>query len=162
MTVVISGGKLDRLEDHAIAQIKADGMEYEQRMEELEKLEYPKPLRHFVHDTFHAFADRHPWVGEENIRPKSIAREMFETYKSFAESALEYYLERSARASAALRAHERRRGSGAGRDPRSPVGSRVWVSRSKSPDGQTFCRESIVIGVALWIIARVFRLDRTR
>ena len=75
--------------------MKADGVEYEQRMEELDKLEYPKPLRDFVYDTFNAFADRHPWVGEENIRPKSIAREMFETYKSFAEYILEYDLERS-------------------------------------------------------------------
>jgi hypothetical protein len=87
--------QLDRIKDRAIAQMKADGMEYEQRMEELEKLEYPKPLRDFVYDTFNAFADRHPWVGEENIRPKSIAREMFETCKSFAEYVLEYDLERS-------------------------------------------------------------------
>jgi hypothetical protein len=70
-------------------------MEYEQRMEELDKLEYPKPLRDFVYDTFNAFADRHPWVGEENIHPKSIAREMFEQYRSFAEYVLEYELERS-------------------------------------------------------------------
>jgi hypothetical protein len=87
--------QLDRVKDRAIAQWKAEGMEYDQRMEELEKLEYPKPLRDFVYDTFNAFADRHPWVGEENIRPKSIAREMFETYKSFAEYVLEYDLERS-------------------------------------------------------------------
>jgi hypothetical protein len=87
--------QLDRIKDRAIAQMKADGMEYDQRMEELEKLEYPKPLRDFVYDTFNAFADRHPWVGEENIRPKSIAREMFETYKSFTEYVLEYDLERS-------------------------------------------------------------------
>jgi len=87
--------QLDRVKDRAIAQMKADGMEYDQRMEELEKLEYPKPLRDFVYDTFNAFADRHPWVGEENIRPKSIAREMFETVKSFAEYVLEYDLERS-------------------------------------------------------------------
>jgi Domain of unknown function (DUF3516)/DEAD/DEAH box helicase len=87
--------QLDRLKDRAMAEMKADGVEYEQRMEELDKLEYPKPLRDFVYDTFNAFADRHPWVGEENIRPKSIAREMFETYKSFAEYILEYDLERS-------------------------------------------------------------------
>jgi len=87
--------QLDRLKDRAIARMKADGVEYEQRMEELEKLEYPKPLRDFVYDTFNAFADRHPWVGEENIRPKSIAREMFETVKSFQEYVLEYDLERS-------------------------------------------------------------------
>ena len=87
--------QLDRLKDRAMAEMKADGVEYEQRMEELDKLEYPKPLRDFVYNTFNAFADRHPWVGEENIRPKSIAREMFETYKSFAEYILEYDLERS-------------------------------------------------------------------
>jgi len=87
--------QLDRIKDRAVAEMKADGVEYDQRMEALEKLEYPKPLRDFVYDSFNAFADRHPWVGEENIRPKSIAREMFETYKSFAEYVLEYDLERS-------------------------------------------------------------------
>ena len=75
--------------------MKADGVEYDERMAQLEKLEYPKPLRDFVYDTFNAFADRHPWVGQEAIRPKSIAREMFETYKSFAEYVMEYDLERS-------------------------------------------------------------------
>jgi hypothetical protein len=64
-------------------------------MEELDKLEYPKPLRDFVYETFNAFADRHPWVGEENIRPKSIAREMFEQFRSFAEYVLDYELQRS-------------------------------------------------------------------
>ena len=64
-------------------------------MEELEKLEYAKPLRDFVYATFNAFADRHPWVGEENIRPKSIAREMFENFRSFAEYVLDYELQRS-------------------------------------------------------------------
>jgi hypothetical protein len=87
--------QLDRVKDRAVAQMKADGVEYEQRMEELEKLEYPKPLRDFVYDTFNAFADRHPWVGEENIRPKSIAREMFEQFRSFAEYILDYELQRS-------------------------------------------------------------------
>ena len=75
--------------------MKAEGVEYEQRMEELEKLEYPKPLRDFVYETFNAFADEHPWVGEENIRPKSIAREMFENFRSFAEYVRDYELQRS-------------------------------------------------------------------
>lgn len=92
---IILRRQLDRIKDQAIAQMKADGMEYDQRMEELDKLEYPKPLRDFVYDTFNAFADRHPWVGEENIRPKSIAREMYERGQSFAEYILEYDLERS-------------------------------------------------------------------
>lgn len=87
--------QLDRVKDRMMAQWKAEGMEYDQRMEELDKLEYPKPLRDFVYDTFNAFADRHPWVGEENIRPKSIAREMFENFRSFAEYVLDYELQRS-------------------------------------------------------------------
>ena len=87
--------QLDRIRDRALAQMKADGLDYEQRIDELDKLEYPKPLREFVYDTFNAFADRHPWVGEENIRPKSIAREMFEQFRSFAEYVLDYELQRS-------------------------------------------------------------------
>ncbi len=75
--------------------MKAEGLDYDQRMEELEKLEYPKPLRDFVYDTFNTFANRHPWVGEENIRPKSIAREMFEGFRSFSDYVQEYDLERA-------------------------------------------------------------------
>ncbi|MEW5983762.1 MAG: DUF3516 domain-containing protein [Acidobacteriota bacterium] len=92
---IILRRQLDRIKDRAVAQMKADGIEYEQRMEELEKLEYPKPLRDFIYDTFNAFADKHPWVGEENIRPKSIAREMFEQFRSFAEYIYDYELQRS-------------------------------------------------------------------
>ena len=79
----------------AVAEMKAEGLDYDQRMEELEKLEYPKPLREFVYQTFNAFADRHPWVEEENIRPKSIAREMCESFFSFADYVQEYDLERA-------------------------------------------------------------------
>jgi hypothetical protein len=79
----------------AVAAMKAQGMEYQQRMEELDKLEYPKPRRDFVYETFNAFADRHPWVGQENIRPKSIAREMFENFRSFGDYVKDYELQRS-------------------------------------------------------------------
>ena len=91
---VVLRRQLDKIKDEAVARMKADRIEYEQRMEELEKLEYPKPLREFVYTSFNTFADRHPWVGEENIRPKSIAREMFEQFRSFDEYVLDYDLER--------------------------------------------------------------------
>jgi len=87
--------QLDKVKGEAVAKMKAEGKDYDQRMEELEKLEYPKPLRDFVYATFNAFADRHPWVGEENIRPKSIAREMFEGFRSFSDYVQEYDLERA-------------------------------------------------------------------
>ncbi len=87
--------QLDRLKAQAVAEMKAEGLDYDQRMERLEKLEHPKPLRDFIYSTFNAFADRHPWVGEEAIRPKSIAREMFEGFRSFSDYVQEYDLERA-------------------------------------------------------------------
>ena len=87
--------QLSKLKGQAIAEMKMDGLDYNQRMEELEKLEYPKPNREFIYSTFNAFAERHPWVGQENIRPKSIAREMFEEYRSFADYIKIYELQRA-------------------------------------------------------------------
>jgi superfamily II RNA helicase len=92
---IILRRQLDKLKGRAVAQMKAEGLDYDQRMEQLEKLEHPKPLRDFIYSTFNAFADVHPWVGEENIRPKSIAREMFEGFRSFSDYVREYDLERA-------------------------------------------------------------------
>lgn len=92
---IILRKQLDRVKDQKMAEMKMEGVEYDQRMEELEKLEYPKPKREFIYATFNAFADRHPWVGQENIRPKSIAREMFEQFRSFADYIKDYELQRA-------------------------------------------------------------------
>ncbi len=78
-----------------IEEWKAAGIPYEERMAKLEEVEHPKPLREFLYETFNAFAAAHPWVEQENVRPKSIAREMFERYQSFADYVREYGLERS-------------------------------------------------------------------
>jgi superfamily II RNA helicase len=91
---VILRRQLDRLKGQKVAEMKAEGLDYDQRMEELEKLEHPKPMADFIYASFNAFADRHPWVGEESIRPKSIAREMFEGFRSFSDYVQEYDLER--------------------------------------------------------------------
>ncbi|MBI3131130.1 MAG: DUF3516 domain-containing protein [Acidobacteria bacterium] len=87
--------QLHKLKGQAVADMKMAGIEYDQRMEELEKLEYPKPLRDFIYGTFNDFADKHPWVGQENIRPKSIVREMFESYLNFGEYVRTYELQRA-------------------------------------------------------------------
>lgn len=87
--------QLDKLKGDKVAEMKAAGVEYEARMDELEKMEYPKPERDFIYDTFNEFATAHPWVGTENIRPKSIAREMFERYSSFADYVKVYGLMRA-------------------------------------------------------------------
>jgi superfamily II RNA helicase len=92
---IILRKQLDRLKDQKMAEMKMEGIEFDKRIEELEKLEYPKPNRDFVYSTFNAFADRHPWVGQENIRPKSIAREMFESFRSFSDYIRDYELQRA-------------------------------------------------------------------
>ena len=92
---IILRKQLDKIKTQKMAEMKMEGLEYDQRMEELEKLEYPKPNREFIYSTFNAFAARHPWVGQENIRPKSIAREMFESFRSFSDYIRDYELQRA-------------------------------------------------------------------
>ena len=79
--------------DTRLNELKAQGMEYNQRMEELEKVEYPKPLRDFIYDTYNAFAEVHPWV-DVNVEPKSIVREMFENFSTFSGYVKQYNLQR--------------------------------------------------------------------
>lgn len=87
--------QLDKLKTEKVAEMKAAGIEYEERMEKLETLEHPKPESEFIYETFNEFSSLHPWVGTENIKPKSIAREMFERYASFADYVKTYGLQRA-------------------------------------------------------------------
>jgi hypothetical protein len=87
--------QVDKLKTAKLIELKAAGVPYDERMAKLEEItEHPKPKREFLYDTFNAFAAAHPWIEQENVRPKSIAREMFERYQSFADYIREYGLER--------------------------------------------------------------------
>ena len=87
--------QLDALKTEKMADLKQQGMEFDDRIAELETLEYPKPNRDFIYNTFNAFAAAHPWVGQENIRPKSIVREMVEEFLDFPGYIHRYKLERA-------------------------------------------------------------------
>jgi superfamily II RNA helicase len=63
--------------------LKARGVPYEERREKLERLTWPKPNAEFIYATFALFAQHHPWVGDQSIRPKGIARAMVESYARF-------------------------------------------------------------------------------
>ena len=52
---VVLSAQLDRLQTEIIERLKREGVEYEERMEELDKLEHPKPLRDFTYDLFNAY-----------------------------------------------------------------------------------------------------------
>jgi len=66
-----------------IARLKAEGVPYDERMERLEDVSWPKPNEDFIYATFNLFREKHPWVGSENIRPKGIALDLHETFSTF-------------------------------------------------------------------------------
>ena len=76
------------------AELKSRRVPYEERIKKLEKLTWPRPNADFLYSTFKIFAQAHPWVGTENVRPKAIAREMFEHYLSFEDMVRRYQLAR--------------------------------------------------------------------
>jgi superfamily II RNA helicase len=78
-----------------VARLKAEGVPYEDRLERLDEVTHPKPEAEFIHASFRLFAERHPWVKEQDIRPKSIAREMWEQGRGFVDLIQEYGLARS-------------------------------------------------------------------
>ena len=67
----------------AVAQMKADGVEYEERMEKLEDVTYPKPLEELLEQAFSMYCEQVPWARDHELSPKSILREMVETGATF-------------------------------------------------------------------------------
>lgn len=92
---VILRAQVDKLKGQKVAELKAAGVEYEERMLELDKVEHPKPNLEFLNASFAAFEKDHPWVSREVLKPKSIAREMIESLQSFSGYVKEYGLSRS-------------------------------------------------------------------
>lgn len=87
--------QVDKAKDKLVAEMKADGIEYDQRMDALEQVEHPKPGKEFIYTTYNEFVLKNPWAKEAGVRPKSIAREMFEDYSSFEDYIKTYGLEKS-------------------------------------------------------------------
>jgi hypothetical protein len=79
----------------AVAAMKRDGIEYDERMELLEGITYPKPLDELLTQSFEVFASSQPWVRDFALSPKSVVRDMFERALSFAELIQLYQLARS-------------------------------------------------------------------
>src|SRR4051812_36505678 len=79
----------------AVAQMKADGIEYEERMELLEDVSWPKPLEEMLTAAFETFRAGQPWIGDYELSPKSVARDMWERAMTFVEYVGFYGLARS-------------------------------------------------------------------
>ena len=79
----------------AVAQMKADGIEYDERMELLEEVTWPKPLADLLFPAFEIYLGGHPWLTEVALSPKSVVRDMIERAMTFAELISHYGLTRS-------------------------------------------------------------------
>ena len=77
-----------------IARLKSEGVPYEERIEQLDGITWPRPLNELLDTCFDAYRGHHPWVAEVPS-PKSILREMLEGGDSFATFVRRYKLERS-------------------------------------------------------------------
>src|SRR3984957_15990177 len=87
--------QVNKAKGEAVAAMKADGIEYEERMELLEEVTYPKPLDEGLRQAFDAYRAKHPWVRESDLSPKSVVRDMYEQGRTFTEFIGHYGLSRS-------------------------------------------------------------------
>lgn len=85
----------DRERFAKLQELKAAGVPFEERGPILDEIGWPKPFADEIYASFNAYAATHPWVKGEGVRPKSVAREMAETFASFAEYVTELGLQRS-------------------------------------------------------------------
>ncbi|NUO57194.1 MAG: DUF3516 domain-containing protein [Hamadaea sp.] len=79
----------------AVAQMKADGLEYDERMALLDEVTYPKPLAELLEGAYEMYRRGHPWVSEHEVAPKSVVRDMYERAMTFTEYVAFYGLARS-------------------------------------------------------------------
>jgi superfamily II RNA helicase len=79
----------------AVAEMKAEGLEYDERMALLDEVTWPQPLSELLTTTYEIYRQSHPWLPEEALSPKSVVREMYEQGMSFTDFVSRYQLARS-------------------------------------------------------------------
>ncbi|MBB3049013.1 superfamily II RNA helicase [Prauserella isguenensis] len=79
----------------AVAEMKSQGIEYDERMELLEEIDHPKPLTELLEAAYATYRQGHPWVADYELSPKSVVRDMYERAMNFVEYIGHYNLARS-------------------------------------------------------------------
>jgi hypothetical protein len=72
-----------KAKEAAVAEMKMQGIEYDERMERLENITYPKPLEDLLSNAFEIYAEGVPWARDYSLEPKSVLRDMLETASDF-------------------------------------------------------------------------------
>ncbi|TAL44928.1 MAG: DUF3516 domain-containing protein [Salinibacterium sp.] len=79
----------------AVAAMKAEGIEFDARMELLENVSWPKPLEELLTAAFETYSASQPWIGDFALSPKTVVRDMFERAMTFSDFISYYKLARS-------------------------------------------------------------------
>jgi superfamily II RNA helicase len=91
----ILAAQQNRARGDAVAAMKAEGVEYEERMERLMDVGYPRPLEELLFHAYGVYRKSHPWVGDHPLSPKSVVRDMYERAMTFSEFVSHYELART-------------------------------------------------------------------
>ncbi|MED5815843.1 DUF3516 domain-containing protein [Mycolicibacterium sp. 050232] len=91
----ILAAQLNKARGEAVAEMKAEGIEYEERIELLDEVTYPKPLQELLEHTYEVYRQTNPWAADGHLSPKSVVREMWERALTFREYISVYGLTRS-------------------------------------------------------------------
>ena len=67
----------------AMAEMKADGIDFEERKERLQDVTYPKPLEDLLDTAFATYCAEVPWANDYELSPKSVLRDMLEGANDF-------------------------------------------------------------------------------
>lgn len=78
-----------------IAALKAEGVDYTERMAIIEDVTYPMPLKDELDEAFETFREGNPWAKEFELSPKSVVRDMIEHAMTFSDLIATYGLARS-------------------------------------------------------------------
>lgn len=78
-----------------IAALKAEGVDYTERMAIVEDITWPMPLKEELDEAFEAYSEGHPWAREFSLSPKSVVRHMIERAMNFSDLIAAYGLARS-------------------------------------------------------------------
>ena len=81
--------------DKAMADMKADGLDYDERMDRLAEITYPKPLEDLLDAAFTKYRHDVPWANDYWLSPKSVVRDMVETASDFTGYIARYNIARS-------------------------------------------------------------------
>jgi len=91
----VLGAQTFKAKGEAVAQMKADGIDYDERMELLEDVTHPRPLADLLETAFALYRQGQPWVAAHTLSPKSVARDLYERAMTFADYVAFYELSRS-------------------------------------------------------------------